>query len=112
MGDGLVMRSDRRNLHLHEAAVRKLRAHPELRAKCLAVLERWSLMDARTGVRPHFDLWRELLTTSTDDELARVVLDPAAGQTLRSNSPLTPVLDESERLSSLRAFQAAERAGG
>jgi hypothetical protein len=91
------LRSDLRNLHLHRAAVEKLRRDPALRGPCLALVERWLAAPELQHARPYLERWRELLTGAPDDELSRVVLDPDAGQALRKCSPLGPVFTPRER---------------
>lgn len=97
-----MLQSDLRNLHLHRAALEKLRAEPSLRAACLDLLARWLAAPEHRPSRPYLERWRELLTEATEEELVRVVLDPEGGQTLRSCSPLAPVLSPAERWALLR----------
>ena len=101
------MKSDLRNLHLHRAAVKKLREHPELRAKCLVVLRRWMEMPHTRPSRIYLNRWEELLTRASDDELERVVLDPEGAQALRSCSPLGPCFTPVERWDLLREVRRA-----
>lgn len=90
-------RSDLRNLHLHRAALDKLRQDPALRGPCLGLVERWLAALEQRPSRTYLERWQELLRSAPDDELARVVLDPDGGQALRQCSPLGPVFAPRER---------------
>jgi len=89
-------RTDRRNLALHEAALRKLRADPGLAEACRALLDRWLRSPELSASRPYLARWRELLAGSLD-ELSAVVPDEERGQALRQCSPLGPVFTARER---------------
>ena len=102
MDERFTMKSDRRNLHLHRAAMARLRERPELRARCLSLLERWIRSPELAGARVYLQQWRELLLHASDEELERVTLDPDGAQALRSCSPLGPVFTPRERWALLR----------
>jgi hypothetical protein len=104
----LTQRSDRRNHALHRAAVAKLRGRNDLRAMCLSLCEKWLADESKRPSGKYLERWRDLLTGASDDELAAVVLDPLGGQTLRSCSPLGPVLDPRERWALLRDFETTD----
>ncbi len=88
--------------------VEKLRGRADLRVQCLSLCEKWLADETKRPSRKYLERWRELLTSASDAEFASVVLDPQGGQTLRSCSPLGPVLDPRERWALLRDFEAAE----
>jgi hypothetical protein len=90
-------RSDARNLHLHEAALSKLREEPSLRARCLALLETWLPAPGQQSVHEVLEQWKEMLTSWGIDQIARLVLDETEGQVLRQCSPLGPLLTPQER---------------
>lgn len=106
MMEATMMRSDLRNLHLHRAALAKLKDEPSLRQTCLELLERWLAAPESRPSRPWLERWRQLLQEASDDELARVVLDPEGGQVLRSCSPLAPVLTPRERWARLAELRS------
>ncbi len=94
---GSTQRSDARNLALHRAALTKLRAKPELRRPCLDLVNRWLQSPGIEPSQVYLERWRDLLMSTSDDDLERTVLDPEAGQALRSCSPLGPVFTPRER---------------
>jgi hypothetical protein len=94
-------RADRRNLHLHRAALDKLRIHPELRAQCLDLVEQWLASEDHRPSLPWLTQWRKMLSTWPLERLAETVLDPEGGQALRQCSPLAPVLTPQERWAAL-----------
>lgn len=90
-------KSDLRNLQLHRVVVQKLRETPALRAPCLALAERWLASPEQSSSRPWLHQWVEMLRDWPIEEIARIVLDPDGGQTLRQCSPLGPALTPRER---------------
>jgi hypothetical protein len=99
-------RADARNLHLHRAAIAKLRVDPTLRQRCLALVERWlATPDLRSSSR-WLEQWRAMLGNWPLDRIAALVLDETEGQTLRQCSPLGPALTPRERWSLLREINA------
>ena len=88
--------ADARNLHLHRAAVEKLRRSPELVEPCLRLVNRWLSVPEQPARRWLFE-WQEMLAHWSVDQLADVVLDEVRGQTLRQCSPLGPLLTPRER---------------
>jgi hypothetical protein len=90
-------RADRRNLVLHKAALDELRASPELRARCLALVEKWLVQPEQAHARRYLESWRDMLATWTFDDIAALVLDPDRGQALRQCSPLGPALTPQQR---------------
>ena len=89
-------RADRRNLHLHRAALDNLRLRPELRAPCLRLVEAWLARPDHPAL-PWLRKWQQMLADWPVDRLAEAVLDAERGQTLRQCSPLGPVLTPQER---------------
>ena len=98
-------RSDRRHLELHRVALEKLSRQPELREACVALLDEWLARDELQAARRWLVQWREMLSTWTLQQIADVILDPAAGQTLRQCSPLAPVLTPRERWAALEEIE-------
>jgi len=88
--------ADARNLHLHRAALDKLRREPERRGACLQLVESW-LAQPEPAARRWLEEWRRMLADWPVEEIARVVLDETGGQTLRQCSPLGPLLAPRER---------------
>ena len=76
-------KSDLRNLQLHRVVVQKLGETPALRAPCLALAERWLASPEQSSSRPWLHQWVEMLRDWPTEEIARIVLDPDGGQTLR-----------------------------
>src|SRR4051812_12170563 len=87
--------ADARNLHLHRAALDKLRLQPELRRPCLALVEEW--LARPNAAKQWLEQWREMLASWPVEGIAEVVLDEAGGQTLRQCSPLGPLFTPRER---------------
>src|SRR4051812_47881336 len=80
-------RADARNLHLHRAAMDKLRDDPELRHACVRLVEEW-LVKPEVPARKWLEQWRDMLAGWPVEQIAAVVLDETRGQTLRQCSPL------------------------
>jgi len=102
-------RAERRSLHLHRLALDELRRRPELRARVLALLERWLADEATMSSRKWLEEWNALLREGDVERLASRVLDPEGGQTLRQCSPLGPALTPAERWKALREVNEALR---
>lgn len=99
-------KSELRNLHLHHAAMEKLRREPHLREPCLQLVQRW-LADPENGAsHPWLQSWEQMLTSWDVPRMAAVVLDDLEGQTLRQCSPLGPVFSPRERWSLLATINA------
>lgn len=94
--------ADRRNLALHRAALAKLRSAPELRQRCLAIVERWMAQPEQASARGSLQRWRQMLLSWSVDEIGALILDPEEGQALRQCSPLGPALTPQERWAVLR----------
>ncbi|MCC6811326.1 MAG: hypothetical protein IT381_28100 [Deltaproteobacteria bacterium] len=94
-------KADARNLGLHQVALKKLAQHPELRVRCIALVDRWLAMPERAPSASWLRDWRQMLETWSDAQLASVVLDEVGGQTLRQCSPLGPALTPRERSAAL-----------
>lgn len=90
-------RADQRNLHLHRAALDKLRHEPTLRQACLALVRRWLADPDQQHARPYLEQWQVMLTEWSPDSLEALVLDDKRGQPLRQCSPLAPTLTPRER---------------
>jgi len=100
-------RADRRNLHLHRAALAKLREDPHLLEPCIALVETWLKAPEQRAAQPYLERWREMLTRWSLADVARVVLDEIAGQALRQCSPLGPALTPRERWALLEEVNRA-----
>ena len=90
-------KADTRNFALHRAALQKLQEQPDLRRPCLELVERWLGQQEQAPSKRWLQQWRDMLTDWTDEEMAEVVLDEEAGQSLRQCSPLGPTLTPQER---------------
>jgi hypothetical protein len=101
-------RADARNLRLHRAALAKLRADPGLRARCLALAERWVASPEHRASRAWLETWRDMLRDWPVDRIAEVVLDEEGGQVLRQCSPLAPALTPRERWTVIRETRGHE----
>ena len=99
-------RTEARTLRLHEVALRNLCDRPALRQACLALVTRWLGAPVHTPSRPWLEQWREMLEEWPLERIARVVLDPDGGQTLRQCSPLGPALTPQERWAVLAEVDA------
>ena len=93
----LPSKSERRHRHLHRRALEKLANRPELRLRCLALVDNWIARPEYGHARPWLDEWRRMLAEWSIDRIVAVVLDPEQGQTLRRCSPLGPALTPVER---------------
>lgn len=94
-------KSDLRHLHLHRLALAALRDRPDLRRQCLDLALRWSSDPDHAPSRQWLAQWCDMLTDWPLEKVARVVLDPEEGQTLRQCSPLGPTLTPQERWAAL-----------
>lgn len=103
-------KAERRNHHLHRAALAKLREEPERKTAALELLERWLADERLESSRPWLLEWRALLTERTIDDIAAIVLSEE-GQALRQCSPLGPLLTPQERWKALAEVNAALRDG-
>jgi hypothetical protein len=97
-------KSDLRHLHLHRVAFEKLREQPAVRRQCLELVERWLASPEQASSHPWLLQWREMLADWPIEQMARTVLDPEGGQTLRRCSPLGPALQPRERWEALAEF--------
>ena len=95
-------RAEARNLRLHQLAFEKMRRQPELKAKVLALLDRWIASEDQQPSRPWLLKWREMLQSWPIDRMTQEVLDREGGETLRQCSPLAPVLTPRERWAALK----------
>ena len=102
--------AEHRHIHLHDVALRQLRARPELRSRCLALVDRWLLAPEQVASRSWLAEWRAMLAAWPVDRIEAVVLDPDRGQVLRSCSPLAPLLTPRERWAPLAEAEALHRA--
>ena len=102
-------KADVRHWRLHEAALDKLRLHPELLAPVLSLLDRWLEQEDLRPARRWLEQWREMLTTWPFERLFQTVLDEEQGSILRQCSPLGPVLTASERWAALEEANRQER---
>jgi hypothetical protein len=78
-------------------AIENLERRPELREACIAVVDEWLRCEGHQASAPWLRQWREMLSEWPLQEIADLVLDPEAGQTLRQCSPLAPALTPHER---------------
>jgi hypothetical protein len=99
-------RADQRNLHLHRAALEKLRTDPEVRARCLALVMRWLASPDLRASRQWLEEWHTMLREWPVERIADIVLDQERGQTLRQCSPLSPALTPRERWALIREARA------
>ncbi len=94
--------ADARNLELHRVALAKLRADPALKARVLALVERWLSSPEHECSRQWLEKWREMLTSWDIESMEAEVLDEERGQVLRQCSPLAPALTPQERWAVLK----------
>ncbi len=99
-------RADARNLHLHRAALDKLRLDGNLRLPCLRLVEQW-LSSPEQPARKWLERWREMLSDWPVERIAPVVLDEKQGQSLRQCSPLGPLFTPRERWALLEEVNRA-----
>ncbi|MBT1073614.1 hypothetical protein [Pelotalea chapellei] len=89
-------RSDRRSLALHVAILRRLREAPELWDVPLHNLDRWQEQNGEEALA--HEIWREILTTRTREEIAKLLLSRSAHSTfLRSSTPFVGIINQDER---------------
>jgi len=90
-------KSDLRHLHLHRVALEQLRDRPDVRRQCLELAQRWSRSPDQAPSRQWLLQWCDMLADWPLESIARIVLDPEEGQTLRQCSPLGPTLTPQQR---------------
>lgn len=104
-------REDLQSLALHEEAVRRAKASPELVAQAQATVDQWLLRgDVRTA-----PLWREWQQVLAAKAWRRVLGRSRHAQQLRQASPLVTVLPDAVRqdiLAQLKALQRGVEWGG
>ena len=98
-------RAELRNLALHRVALANLRARPELRSLCVALVDRWLTQPEQRPSAPWLERWREMLNAWSLDAIEATVLNDTEGQTLRQCSPLGPALTPRERWAALAAVE-------
>lgn len=94
---------DARSLALHQAAVGKLRAHPELLDRARQTLERWRETESPNS-KPYRAMWRQAMDQGLEAVVALALDESEHGATMCRCSPLAVLLDEEERLEIFRRF--------
>lgn len=85
-----------RSLALHAMVIEKVRRQPELLARASETLQRWHSQRAGASASISSD-WYEILASGMDAVAAAALETSDRGDQLRSASPLTAVLSDSER---------------
>ena len=97
-------RSDERSRIRHKKIAAKLREHPELWETPVKNIQRWEQQMGKLS--PALDEWRHILQTySSNKILALLESDTEKAKRLRSSSPFTGILTESERQNIFQNFQ-------
>jgi hypothetical protein len=92
----LQERSDKRSLALHRAIVKRLRETPELWAKPLQNIERWTDKDGSLPMA--FQVWKEILDTWSHEDIIKLLISRSQLATqLRSSSPFTGIISQETR---------------
>jgi hypothetical protein len=82
----------------HRLALQRLKAQPERIAPVRAQLERWRQQAGATRSDVYWDEWQRLLQADVQ-EIERVVCaDDERGAVLRSVSPMSSLISQTERL--------------
>lgn len=90
----------------HRLALQRLRAQPERIAPVRAQLERWRQQAGTTRSDVYWDEWQRLLQADVQ-EIERVVCtDDECGAVLRSVSPMSSLISQTERLQLLAEARA------
>ena len=90
-------RSELRSLAYHKAIAKKLKEHPKLWSIPLDNIQRWST--GEHGLRDFYSEWLVIFKTSTKNHILSLIVKNDENATrLRSNSPFTGILSESERM--------------
>lgn len=85
-------------LEFHQAAVDRLRAHPEQLTKAVDVLNRWEAQGSSGSGQVYRGTWRSMLGSGVDEIEKTVYIDTDSATTMRTMSPLGFVLSEDERI--------------
>lgn len=87
---------DKRSIELHKSIIKRLKQHPSLWSIPLSNIERWS--ERRKSIPVPYQVWKEILTTSSKEEIVKVLLSHSQRSTLlRSSSPFTGIIDYETR---------------
>ena len=93
-------------LAAHRLALARLRSEPARIEPVRAQLARWRAASGATRSDPYWDEWQQLLVADFD-EIERVVCaDDDHGAVLRSVSPMSTLITQSERAQLLREARA------
>ena len=96
--------ADKRSQVLHTKIAEKLRAHPELWMIPEQNLQRWE--QTMEGLSPALYEWHQILQTYSKGKILSLLESPSEEATrLRSSSPFTGILSQSEREEILKAFK-------
>ena len=96
--------ADKRSQALHTKIAEKLRAFPELWIIPEQNLQRWE--QTMEGLSPALYEWHQILHTYSKERIFSLLESPSEEATrLRSSSPFTGILSQSERKEILNAFK-------
>lgn len=98
---------DRFLLAAHRLALARLRLEPARIEPVRAQLARWRVAAGATRSDPYWDEWQQLLIAGFDEIERIVCADDEHGAVLRSVSPMSTLITQSERAQLLREARAA-----
>ena len=94
-------------LAAHRLAVSRLREEPQRIEPVRAQLARWRAQSGATRSDPYWDEWQRLLAVDIREMERVVCADDERGAALRSVSPLSTLITQSERAQLLREARGA-----
>jgi len=94
-GDNKYLPSDWRSLEMHRLIATKLEADPSLVERARSNISRWK---NQRGLTPAYSEWEEILSSGMDRILHVLTSEDQASARLRSSTPFTRILSDTERI--------------
>lgn len=94
-GDNKYLPSDWRSLEMHRLIATKLEADPSLVERARTNISRWKNQRRLT---PAYSEWEEILSSGMDRILHVLTSEDQASARLRSSTPFTCILSDTERI--------------
>jgi hypothetical protein len=96
--------ADKRSKALHAKIALKLRTNPHLWKIPRQNIQRWG--NKMGGLPPALYEWNHILETSSKEDILSILeSESEEAKRLRSSSPFTGILNDSERMEILQSFQ-------
>ena len=99
--DNKYLPSDWRSLEMHRLIATKLEADPSLLERARSNISRWK---NQRGERPAYLEWEEILSSGMDRILQVLTSEDQASARLRSSTPFTGILSDTERIQLFNRF--------